>query len=144
MNCFQFLEGWRSTPVLRKGSLIEAAARYVEVADRQDIGGLVSMLAEPCDFFGEVATSAGVERHLRDSGGTERQTRVQLTKPFELAPGDSHTVEFEYVKTWKQGQQFVQVVVGEFVTFAVGAPLVARVGYTRKPSDPVVVEPELC
>jgi len=159
LSCFHFLDSWRSggersggflppgscASSARSGgskpTLLEVAARYVEADHRRDISKLCSMLAEPCDFFGELATSEGVERHLKrvPRNPSDRNGHVEITKPFELADGDPHTVEYEYVRTWQQGEQLMQVEVFEYVTFAQGAPLVARVGYTRKPSDPVAL-----
>mmetsp|Transcript_100996 Transcript_100996/g.253220 ORF Transcript_100996/g.253220 Transcript_100996/m.253220 type:complete len:155 (+) Transcript_100996:48-512(+) len=116
-------------------SPLEVAARYVDLANRHDVASLVAMLARPCDMFGETITSEAVEWYFSQY----QDVRFLITKPFQLAAGDPYTVEFEYIRSWKQGDQWVQVEAGEFMTFTTGEPLIARIGYTRPPSDPVAL-----
>jgi len=116
-------------------SPLDAAATYVELANQHDHAGLFALLADPCDLFGEPASGEAVESYF----GKHRDLHVQITKPFKLASDDPYTVEFEYVKTWREGKVSMKMEAGEFVTFTSGAPRVVRIGYTRPPSEPAVV-----
>lgn len=122
-------------------SPLDAAARLVEMRTKLDQARLRDMFASPCDLFGELSNQGSVELK-KFCALADKSIQIEITKAFQLAPGDPHTVEFEYVKTWTQGSHHFQVQAGEFLTFTPGfTPRVVRIGYSRQPSKTVVVAP---
>mmetsp|Transcript_56812 Transcript_56812/g.159514 ORF Transcript_56812/g.159514 Transcript_56812/m.159514 type:complete len:159 (-) Transcript_56812:99-575(-) len=120
-------------------SPLEAAARYVSLANSQDRSGLLAMLAHPCDMFGEPVTRDDIDGYFEHY----QDVHFEITKEFQVTPDDPNTVEFEYIKSWTKGGCRMQVEVGEFVTFTTAAlegwPKIVRIGYTRPPADPIIV-----
>jgi len=112
---------------------LQAAKRYVDLANQHDREGLLAMLATPCDMFGEPASKEGMDWYF----DTYVEVHFEITSEFDLAEGDPRTVEFGYIRSWKDGDKRMQVEVTEFFTFAETEALIERIGYVKPPTEPV-------
>jgi hypothetical protein len=88
-------------------------------------------------MFGEMVFAESFSSHFE--GFPELQLHV--VRPPAFAAGDENTIEFEYVRIWREGDLYLQSEVSEFVTFTECEPIVARMGYIKPPSTPVKVVP---
>jgi len=112
---------------------LQAAKRYVDLANQHDREGLLAMLAKPCDMFGEPASKEGMDWYF----DTYADVHFEITSQFEVAQDDPRTIEFGYVRSWKDGDKRMQVEVKEFFTFGMTEILIERIGYVKPPTEPI-------
>jgi len=112
---------------------LKRARQYVDLANQHDREGLLAMLANPCDMFGEPASKEGIDWYF----DTYEDVHFEMTSQFQVSPNDPRTIELAYIRSWKDGEERSQVEVKEFFSFSEDEALIERIGYLEPPTKPV-------
>jgi len=104
---------------------LQTAKLFVDLINRRDREGLLAVLANECDMFGNAAskesTDSFFDMHL--------DMHFEMTSQPKLAHGDPQTVEFGCLQSSKEGDKKIHTEM--FLTFEDAGALIQRIGYVK-------------